>query len=55
MRRIRSGTCRICSTDVENINVTVLEKTTRKIAGQDGTCYKTKDNDDGTLSTVLLL
>ena len=38
--------------DVENVNVTVLEKTSRKIAGQDGMCYRTKDNDKGDISTA---
>jgi hypothetical protein len=38
--------------DIENVNVTVLEKTSRKIAGEDGTCYRTKDNETADLSTV---
>lgn len=38
--------------DIENVNVTLLEKTSRSIAGQDGTCYRTKDNDTGDLSTA---
>lgn len=35
-----------------NPNARLLEKSKRTIAGQDGTCYRTQDNDDGVISTV---
>lgn len=38
--------------DFENAHVTVLEKTSRTIAGQDGKCYKTKDNDTSEITTT---
>ncbi len=37
--------------DFQNANVTILETTKKTIAGQDGTCYKTKDNTTSEIST----
>ncbi len=45
------GSVRDLFSDFDNVNVTVLEKTARTIAGQEGTCYRTKDNDNGDIST----
>ncbi len=38
--------------DIENVNATLLDKSSRNVAGQDGTCYKTKDNDTSQISTT---
>jgi hypothetical protein len=37
--------------DLENANVTVLEKSSRQVAGHDTTCYRTRDNSTGDTST----
>lgn len=39
-------------TDLENQNVTVLDTSTRNVAGQDSKCYKTKDNDTSEVTTT---
>jgi hypothetical protein len=36
---------------VASADVTLIEKSKRTVAGQDGTCYKTKDNASGDVST----
>lgn len=46
------GSLRDSLTDFENANVTLLEKSTKKVAGQDGKCYKTKDNDTSEIATT---
>ena len=38
--------------DFANANVTLIEKSSRTIAGQDGKCYKTKDNDTSEIATT---
>jgi hypothetical protein len=47
-----AGGLRDLFSGVQNSNVTLVEKTSRNIAGQDGTCYKTKDNASGDISTA---
>ncbi len=37
--------------DLENADVTVLEKSKRNIAGKDGTCFRAKDNKTAQIST----
>ena len=39
-------------TDLENSNVTVLDTSTKTVAGKDGKCYKTKDNDTSEVTTT---
>lgn len=46
------GSLRDLFKDVANANVTLIEKSTRKVVGQDGTCYKTKDNATSEISTA---
>ncbi len=46
------GSLRDSLKDFENANVTVIEKSNRTIAGQNGTCYKTSDNDTSEISTT---
>ena len=46
------GSLRDIFAGAEDINETLLEKSERTIAGQDGTCYRTQDNADGEISTV---
>jgi hypothetical protein len=38
--------------DIENADVTVLETSTRKVAGRDTSCYRAKDNAAGDISTI---
>ncbi len=38
--------------DIENADVTVLETSKRKVAGQDAACYRAKDNASGEISTI---
>ncbi len=38
--------------DFANANVSLIEKSSRTIAGQDGQCYKTKDNDTSEIATT---
>lgn len=38
--------------DFENQDVTVLDTSSRTIAGQDGTCYKTRDNETQEINTA---
>jgi hypothetical protein len=40
--------------DLETTNVTLLDTSSRTIAGQDTTCYRTKDNDSGETDTACL-
>jgi hypothetical protein len=37
--------------DLENMDVTVLDKSSRQVAGKDATCYKTRDNKTSDVST----
>ncbi len=46
------GSLRDSLKDFENANVVLLEKSTKKVAGQDGQCYKTKDNTTAEISTT---
>ncbi len=38
--------------DIENADVTVLDTSTRKIAGRDASCYHVKDNTTSEVSTI---
>lgn len=38
--------------DLETMDVTVLEKSSRKVVGKDTTCYKTRDNKTNEVSTA---
>lgn len=38
--------------DIENADVTVLDTSTRKVAGRDASCYHAKDNSTGEISTI---
>lgn len=38
--------------DIENADVTVLDTSTRKVAGRDASCYHAKDNTSGEISTI---
>ena len=38
--------------DFANANVSLIEKSSRTIAGQNGKCYKTKDNDTSEITTT---
>lgn len=38
--------------DIENADVTVLDTSTRTVAGRDASCYHAKDNTSGDVSTV---
>lgn len=38
--------------DLQNANVSVLDKSSRTVAGQDTNCYRTKDNDTAEISTT---
>ena len=46
------GSLRDSLKDFENANVALIEKSTKKVAGQDGQCYKTKDNTTSEISTT---
>jgi hypothetical protein len=46
------GSIRDSLKDFENANVSVIEKSNRTIAGQDGRCFKTKDNDTADVTTT---
>lgn len=46
------GSLRDSLKDFENANVALLEKSTKKVAGQDGQCYKTQDNVTSEISTT---
>ena len=39
-------------TDLENQNVTVLDTSTKNVAGQDSKCYRTKDNNTSEITTT---
>ncbi len=39
-------------TALENSNVTVLDTSKKTVAGKDGTCYRTKDNDTSEITTT---
>jgi len=38
--------------DIENADVTVLDTSTRKVAGRDTSCYRAKDNAAGDIQTI---
>ena len=46
------GSLRDSLKDFENADVTVIEKSSKKVAGQDGQCFKTKDNETSEISTT---
>lgn len=46
------GGLRDLFTSAQNPNAKLLEKSSRTIAGQNGTCYRTEDKTDGQISTV---
>lgn len=46
------GSLRDSLKDFENADVTVIEKSSKKVAGQDGRCFKTKDNQTSEISTT---
>ena len=46
------GSLRDSLKDFENADVTLIEKSSKKVAGQDGQCFKTKDNETEEISTA---
>lgn len=46
------GSLRDSLKDFEKADVTVIEKSSKKVAGQDGQCFKTKDNATSEISTT---
>jgi hypothetical protein len=46
------GSLRDSLKDFENADVTVLDKSSKSVAGQDGQCFKTKDNTTSEISTT---